>query len=166
MIKFILPFIILFSTSVETVKANEPHPEKLVFGDHSFVVYDLPENSLNIGRKQNQVTLHYKTFDDEPLLFMAHNFLSGKWFYELGNDSQVDVVYDDGSIRSFVIVKVIRYQVKGSNWIDLDTGESFNESVVAGEIRFGKHDIALMTCIQKGRNLSWGRAFWIGADRP
>jgi len=97
---------------------------------------------------------------------LAHNYLSGKHFYQLEIGDVVDIVYGDGSVRSYVIEDIQKYQAlqpksPSSSFQDLDTGAKLTATQLFKKVYMGSHHLTLQTCIQKGSEDSWGRMFII-----
>jgi hypothetical protein len=95
---------------------------------------------------------------------LAHNFASGKLFSNLAVGNKVDVVYGDGSVKSYVVSKVLRFQAlqptsPSSNFVNLDTGENLTASGLFSQVYSGSHHVTFQTCIQEGAVDSWGRLF-------
>ncbi len=97
---------------------------------------------------------------------LAHNFSSGRFFFDLAVDDVVDVVYGDGAIKEYKVTMIKKYQAlspksSASNFVDLDTKENLSAVGLFSRMYTGKHHLTLQTCIQDGAEDSWGRLFVI-----
>ena len=97
---------------------------------------------------------------------LAHNYLSGKYFYSLDIGDIVQIIYGDGEIRSYKVTDIQRYQAlqpnsSSSQFVNLDTGERLTATQLFKRVYMGNHHITLQTCIQEGSENSWGRLFVI-----
>jgi hypothetical protein len=97
---------------------------------------------------------------------LAHNFSSGRFFFDLAVDDVINVVYGDGATKEYKVTNVKRFQAlspksASSEFIDLDTEEKLSAAGLFGRMYTGKHHLTLQTCIQEGTEDSWGRLFII-----
>jgi hypothetical protein len=97
---------------------------------------------------------------------LAHNYLSGRLFFNLGLGDVIQVIYGDGEIRNYQITEIQRYQAlqpksPTSQFVDLDTGERITSTQLFKRVYMGSHHLTLQTCIQEGSEDSWGRLFII-----
>ncbi len=95
---------------------------------------------------------------------LAHNFAAGKLFSGLGQGQVVNVVYGDGSVKSYMISKILRFQAlepnsPSSNFVNLDTNEQLSAAGLFSQVYTGSHHVTFQTCIQEGSVDSWGRLF-------
>jgi hypothetical protein len=97
---------------------------------------------------------------------LAHNFAAGRHFSNLNLDDVVDVVYGDGTIKEYKITQIKRYQAlspksASSDFLDMDTNEKLSANSLFNKVYTGNHHLTLQTCIQVGKEDSWGRLFVI-----
>lgn len=97
---------------------------------------------------------------------LAHNFLAGEAFFELEISDIVQIIYGDGTVESYEITEIERYQALSPNstnstFTDLETGETITASQLFKKVYSGDHHLTLQTCIQVGAEDSWGRIFII-----
>jgi hypothetical protein len=97
---------------------------------------------------------------------LAHNFASGRLFFDLAAGNTINVVYGDGSIKEYQVSTIKRFQAlspksASSDFVDLDTNEKLSASGLFSKMYTGKHHLILQTCIQEGDEDSWGRLFII-----
>jgi hypothetical protein len=100
--------------------------------------------------------------------FLAHNFLSGKKFFDLHIGNEVFVVHGNGQQEKYRIAKIERYQALSpesptSNFIDLADPKKTVVSVnqVFEKIYTQPNRVVFQTCIEANGNASWGRIFVI-----
>jgi len=97
---------------------------------------------------------------------LAHNYLAGKYFYELNIGDEIDIIYGDGEIRSYEISQFQEYQALQPNspqskFVDLITRKEITATELFKRVYVGDHHLTLQTCIQIGEIDSWGRIFII-----
>lgn len=95
---------------------------------------------------------------------IAHNYLSGRYFYELKIGDRVYVMDGFQQRRSYRVTAIHKYQALNphssrSNFIDLETGQIQSVKDVFNRIYTGDHHLVLQTCIEKGNIKEWGRLF-------
>lgn len=97
---------------------------------------------------------------------LAHNFSSGRLFFNLATGDQIDVIYGDGSIKKYSVDSIKRFQAlspksSSSEFVDLESGEKLSSISLFNRMYGGEHHLTLQTCIQQGNEDSWGRIFII-----
>ena len=95
---------------------------------------------------------------------LAHNYLSGKYFYDLEIGDTVQLVYGDGDIKKYRVNDIRSYQAlqptsPTSNFMDLETKEKLSASQLFKREYMGKHHLTLQVCIRKNSESAWGRYF-------
>jgi hypothetical protein len=96
---------------------------------------------------------------------LAHNFLSGKAFFELNVGQEVDLQYQDGTSEAFIVTEILRYQALDpkspfSSFQSLtDQSEILSAQQMFERAYGGERHITLQTCIANDGNASWGRLF-------
>ncbi len=102
---------------------------------------------------------------------LAHNFLSGRFFFNVQTGEDVVVVYGDGREETYRIIDITRYQALDpenaySKFVDLN--DPAHPVLTAGElfsrIYTNPDRVVLQTCIDANGNSSWGRIF-ISAEK-
>ena len=99
---------------------------------------------------------------------LAHNYLSGSSFMNLETDSEIILIFGDGSTRIYKVDKIKKYQALNpndifSNFINLDkpTATITSDNVI--NETYGVGDLVLQTCIARNGILGWGRLFIIAS---
>ena len=97
---------------------------------------------------------------------LAHNYLSGKYFFDMGIGDVIKVVYGNGEIKEYQISDIQTYQAlqpnsPNSQFVDLFSGENLSATQLFKRIYMGNSHLTLQTCIQEGMEDSWGRLFII-----
>lgn len=96
---------------------------------------------------------------------LAHNYLAGQRFFELGTGQQVVVVMADGSRQHYRVSSVRRLQALSpwsslSNFVDVDgDGEVLSASQLFHQVYHGSNRVVFQTCIELDGNPVWGRLF-------
>ncbi|MCC6147636.1 MAG: hypothetical protein IT308_08735 [Anaerolineaceae bacterium] len=97
---------------------------------------------------------------------LAHNYTSGRLFFELSPQNHLSILYGDGRAENYVIKSILRYQALQpedpySSFADLDTGETLTASQLFKKVYMGDPHLTLQTCIEQEGAASWGRIFII-----
>jgi len=95
---------------------------------------------------------------------IAHNHLGGRHFCDLKIGDVVYVMNGVRQTRRYKVTSIHQYQALNprsprSNFIDLETRQTFSASEVFKHIYTGNHHLILQTCIEKGNIKEWGRLF-------
>ncbi len=98
--------------------------------------------------------------------FLAHNYLAGRFFYDIKFDDIVKIVYGDGEILKYKVIDIQKYQALQPNsphseFLDLNTLQKLSATQLFQKVYTGDHHITLQTCIQEGTLDTWGRLFII-----
>lgn len=102
---------------------------------------------------------------------LAHNFLTGQYFFEFAGGERISLIYGDGRIETYQVSRIYQYQATDpssptSNFIDLDTNKHLSASELFTKVYRGPKHLVLQTCIAKNLNDSWGRLFIIAEPAP
>ena len=97
---------------------------------------------------------------------LAHNYLSGQEFFELGVGQPINLVYGDGRIEAFRVTRILRFQATipesaNSSFINLDTQKGTDAEGLFRQVYMGSRHVTFQTCIENEGNSSWGRLFVI-----
>jgi len=95
---------------------------------------------------------------------LAHNYLAGRYFFDVGYGDIITLVFGDGYYEDFEVTQIKEYQALQpdspySNFIDLETGEQKTVNTVFFDVYMGAYHTTLQTCIAKGAEGEWGRHF-------
>jgi hypothetical protein len=96
---------------------------------------------------------------------LAHNYLSGKQFSQLSPGMEVRIVYGTGSVETFEVSQIHRFQATDSDnfsspFIELDTGVQWMPKQVFNAMYRGGR-VTFQTCIADDSTLTWGIVFVI-----
>ncbi len=97
---------------------------------------------------------------------LAHNYLAGRYFFNINIGNTIELVYGDGSIKSYTVTAFYRFQALSPNsanskFRDLETDKVISATELFKKVYMGNHHLTLQTCIQQGSVDSWGRLFII-----
>ena len=98
---------------------------------------------------------------------LTHNYLGGQVFFQLSPGQEIQLIYGDKKIKTFVITDIQQYQALSpnsptSNFINLDTKKQLSASSLFSKIYAdGSGKLILQTCIFENQNPTWGRLFVI-----
>lgn len=95
---------------------------------------------------------------------LAHNYLAGRYFFNVRLGDIITLVFGDGNYLDFEVTSIKEYQALEpdspySNFIDLETGEQLSVNNVFIEVYMGDFHTTLQTCIASGVETEWGRSF-------
>ena len=102
---------------------------------------------------------------------LAHNYLSGKSFSQLEIGQELQLIYEDGKVESFVITDILRYQALDPKnpYSSFQNLESMDEVLTVGQMfdraYQGDRHLTLQTCIAADGLSSWGRLFVIASPK-
>ena len=97
---------------------------------------------------------------------LAHNNLSGRFFFDLAIGREVRLVYGDGKVEYFVITQILKYQAFQPNspyseFRDLSDDEVLTAEQMFKKVYTGKRHVTFQTCIVANGISTWGRIFVI-----
>jgi len=122
--------------------------------------------SYYVSTKPNTVTEFGAASAYGNIGLLAHDFLAGKYFFQLSLGNKIQLIYGDGKIENFLVTHIYRYQATDpesvySQFIDLDSQEILSSTKLFKEVYMGAQHITFQTCITENENASWGRLFVI-----
>lgn len=102
---------------------------------------------------------------------LAHNGLAGRNFFRLTVGREVYLVFGDGTIETYVVASIRRYQALlpysvHSDFRDLETGKIITAEELFREAYRGSRHVTFQTCIEAEGNRAWGRLFVIAEPKP
>lgn len=162
----VLPDLTAFISSVQNGDANTLRG---VYADNTFALPVVQQPSSNAGYVSTiagTLTQFSLATQYGNVGLLAHNYLSGQYFFQLTPGAKVFLVYGDGRLETFRITNVYRYQATEpystrSDFIDLDTGDYLTGNQLFKKVYMGARHITFQTCIANNGNSSWGRLFVI-----
>ena len=98
---------------------------------------------------------------------LAHNNLAGAQFSKLHPMQLIHLIYGDGSIQTYIITAIHRYQAlypesPVSNFVDLDHPDQQISALSLFNRTYAMNDrLVFQTCIAKNGEDAWGRLFII-----
>ncbi len=119
-----------------------------------------------VSRDPESITQFEMASEFGNIGLLAHNDLSGSFFSQLRLDQDIQLVYSDGRIESFVINRIQRYQAispysTSGDFRDLQSLKVLTAAELFRDVYMGPRHLTLQTCISENGNLSWGRLFII-----
>jgi len=134
----------------------------------SFQIVQQPEGNSNfVSPLPNYVTEFRTASYYGTVGLLAHNYLAGRYFFEVLPGQEIELVYEDDHKQKFVVTLIQKYQAlspnsPSSDFIDLETGESFTAHQLFRKIYQNQSgNLVLQTCIYADENPTWGRIFII-----
>jgi hypothetical protein len=159
-----------FSSSVQNGRADHVRGV-YVPNEFALPVVQQPYGSPGYVSSANDTVTQFRmanTYGNVGLL--AHNYLSGKEFFDLEVGDEVRLVHGDGTVEYFVVSEILSYQALQPNSVyssfrSLDGDEVLSVEQMFKRVFFGNRHITLQTCIEKNGSLSWGRLFVIAIPK-
>lgn len=160
----------IFDQFIEDVKNGNPDQIVGLWAENVMalrVVYQPASNPGFVSTEDNVATyfmVPWEKAGNHGLL--AHNYLAGRYFFNLKVGDIIQLVFGDGYYMDFEISEIKEFQALQpdspySNFIDLTTGEQLTVNDVFVEVYMGDFHTTLQTCIANGNESEWGRLFTI-----
>lgn len=161
--------ILTISEFVDTIKDGSKNSIRGIYAENSFAlkVIQQPANDYSyVSLQTDQVTQFALAAKYNTIGILAHNFLSGKLFFNLKVGDTVQVIYGDGKVEQYQINEILRFQALQPNnprstFKDLESNATFTAEQLFRKIYTGKRHVVLQTCLEKDGVDSWGRIFLI-----
>ncbi len=92
---------------------------------------------------------------------LAHNFLSGRSFFQIVPGELLTIVYGDGQTEAFQVAEIHDYQRLAeldlhSDFQDLANNQTLSADQVFQYYYQGQRHLTLQTCLEKDGNWNWG----------
>jgi len=133
----------------------------------AFPVVKQPDNQPGFVSSIDGVVTEFSLASSNGVTgLLAHNYLSGRYFYNIDIGDEIQIIYGDGAIKSYKVIAFEQYQAlqpdsPHSRFVDLESGEQLSATDLFKRVYLGDHHLTLQTCIQEGGVDSWGRLFII-----
>ncbi len=144
-----------------------------IHDEGSFPVVQQPPGDTNfVSKNDGEVTQFASASRYGNIGLLAHNYLSGKSFSQLHIGEEIQLVYSDGQVETFVVKEILRYKALDSkspysSFQNLDNrDEILTVSQMFDRAYEGGRHVTFQTCISAEGNSSWGRLFIIAAPKP
>ena len=123
-----------------------------------------------VSKKDGEATQFEMASEVGNIGLLAHNHLAGKSFSHLAIGQEVRLIYGDGTVETFVVTKILRYQAlqpnsPGSEFRNLDDKITITAGQLFKQVYRGDRHVTFQTCIANEGNLSWGRLFVIAEPK-
>jgi hypothetical protein len=131
----------------------------------AFRVVQQPKNDpAYVSAIDGVVTQFSQAAANQTIGLLAHNFAAGASFSKLETGDTINVVYGNGSVKSFTVTKILRFQAldpknPSSSFTNLDSGDKLTATQLFNQVYGGSSHLTFQTCIQQGKEDSWGRLF-------
>lgn len=155
-----------FASGLQAVSASQVAG---IFADEVLAYPVIQQPSGNAGFVSNDtgVVTQFSTPSQFGVTgIVAHNYLAGQYFFNLGIGNDIYVVNGDGSTAHYVVRSIRQFQALQPNsaysdFVDLNSGASFTSTELFYEVYANAGTLVLQTCIANGDSDSWGRLFVI-----
>lgn len=125
-----------------------------------------PINPGFVSERDEEATqfLYAYIFADGNIGLIAHNYLAGRYFFDLQIGDLVELVYGDGRVEEYVIGEMPSYQALSprsttSDFVDLLTGNVLTSTELFHRVYGGEKRVTFQTCIARDNDTEWGRLF-------
>lgn len=124
------------------------------------------DNAMYVSNKPGYITQFRQATQNDVTGLLAHNYLSGRDFYNLNIGQIVSVLYSDKKIRTYQVDSIHRYQKLipsrlDSGLLELDSRKDMTSLEVFQRYYQGDHHVVFQTCIEGDGRLDWGLLFVI-----
>jgi hypothetical protein len=138
----------------------------------SYPVVQQPPGDTNfVSKNEGEVTQFASASRYGNIGLLAHNYLSGKSFSQLHIGEEIELVYSDGQVETFIVKEILRYKALDpkSPYSSFQNLDNEAEVLTVGQMfdrayEGGRH-VTFQTCIAAEGNSSWGRLFIIAAPK-
>ena len=105
-----------------------------------------------VSQKDDEVTQFSMASEVGNIGLLAHNQLAGKSFSALAAGQEVRLVFGDGTIETFVITKLLRYQALQPNsttseFLSLEDYTTITAEQLFRQVYRGNRHVTFQTCI-------------------
>ena len=131
------------------------------------VVYQPSSNPAFVSTEDEIVTFFLLPWEKAGNYgLLAHNYLAGRYFFNLQVGDIISLVWGNGDYEDFEITEIKEFQALQpnnpyTNFIDLESGEQLSVNQVFIEVYMGDFHTTLQTCIAAETSTEWGRLFTI-----
>jgi hypothetical protein len=117
-----------------------------------------------IDLSDGSATQYYRASIYGTIGLLAHNYLSGRHFFEISLGTDLILVYGDGRTSQYTVSEIGDYQRLSltdvrSDFVDLATNEQKNVDEVFAHYYQQKQVLTLQTCIAQNGKSDWGVRF-------
>ena len=161
-----------FTPQVHENEAISPLRRVSINSSLVFPVVQQPQGKPNyVSSNDGELTQFSSATSYGNVGLLAHNFLSGKAFFQLTVGQEVDLEYEDGTFEAFIVTEILRYQALDprspfSSFQNLsDQNEILSAQQMFERAYAGERHITLQTCIANDGNASWGRLFVLATPK-
>ena len=138
-----------------------------ISGVFSLKVEQQPEDkATHVSTALGSVTQFRSAARNGVTGLLAHNYLSGKLFYNIALGQEVNLVYGDGSIKRYQVSDIQSFQkltpssLRG-DLIDLETGRKYSTAQVYNRFYTGSDHVTFQTCLEGEGISNWGLTFFV-----
>jgi hypothetical protein len=134
-------------------------------GHFSLPIIQQPtQKPLYVSTRTGEITQFKRAAAFGAIGLLAHNYLSGKEFYQLESHDPVWVLYNNGQIQRYQICATHRYRKLDqdsptSDFIDLENGEILSSTQVFNRFYRSKDQLIFQTCLENEGDSNWGLYF-------
>ena len=134
------------------------------------VIQQPPGDAGYVSNKDDQATQFAMASQFGSIGLLAHNYLSGRLFFELTVGQEVQLVYENGKVEYFVVTEILRYQAlepnsELSSFRNLDHSEVLSADQMFKRVYAGERHVTFQTCIAANGTVSWGRLFVVAKPK-
>jgi hypothetical protein len=127
------------------------------------------DEPYNVTQNPRAATLFLEAQRAGSIGVLAHNHLAGAAFSQLRDGQPVVLVYGDGQIETYQVLRIESYQATlpddpHSEFVSLQDGSRWDSRSLFTHLYASGPNLILQTCIEEDGLASWGRLFVIASS--
>jgi hypothetical protein len=156
-----------FTDFVSSVKNGQADAIRGVYvtGLFAYRVVTQPANNPGyISKTDGTVTQFGMAASLNVIGLLAHNNLAGASFFSLTVGQEINIIYGDGRVVTYIVNQISRFQAlqpssENSSFVDLNTKNVYFAGSLFNKFYQGSDHVTFQTCIAQDDIASWGRLF-------
>ena len=128
------------------------------------IIQQPSNNDIYVSNKTDLITQFHQADHNGITGLLAHNYLTGKFFFDLEIGQEIWIVYGDRELRHYQVTSLHQFQKIDTSslyspMLDLNTQEELSTSEVYSQFYRGAHHVVFQTCLAGEGRLDWGLFF-------
>lgn len=152
---------------IATIRNGEATVIRGVYAPGLFAlpVVQQPESDFGFVSSQPEALTTFQLAEENHVIgLLAHNYLSGRYFFDLSKGHIVIIIKGDGSQRTYRVSERYHFkrldpEIATSRYLDLTTRKRFTTRQVFNRFYRGEHHVTFQTCLEREGDPYWGLLF-------